>query len=135
MARRVPEIAEPYQLQRAPAHPEALAGGHAAKLERQCDIFLRRQPRQQRRLLKHESEVGGGGLGRLAIDDQRAAAHRAESGDQPQQRRLAATARADQRNKFAGLRGERNPIEHERPVTKALGDIAKFDQRSRRHAP
>ena len=68
----------------------------AAGAQTERDVIVNRQPREQRVLLKHEAAVCTGGLDRCAVQHQTAVVHRNQTGDQTQQRGLAAAGRSDQ---------------------------------------
>ena len=109
------------------------AGGDAAQDLRDLNVPANREPRQQGRLLKHKGELGGGLLGREAVDAQAAPGHRAQAGDEAEQGGFAAPARADQADEVAGLGGEVDPVEHQRAVAEALRDVGKFNDERHRH--
>ena len=82
----------------------AFAVGKAKNLRRQQDVLQHPAPFQQQRLLEHHADVARRVEGMLA----RADAHLAgvvvvKTRENLQQRRLAATRRADQRHQLAGL--------------------------------
>jgi hypothetical protein len=114
----------------------AARGRRSVKLHRQLDVLLDRVPRKQRRLLEDERELLDRALRRHAVDDDLAAGDGIEPGDELQDRRLAAAARADQRDEVAALRLEAHVVEDHRPVAVALHDAGELDDGEgfRRHA-
>ena len=129
---RVGFFGEADELEDAAAGGGAFGGRNAAQGEREFDIGGHRQPREERRLLEDEREVGGGGVRRTTVDREGAGGVRGEAGDEAEQRGFAAAAGADEGNEITGLRGEADAVEHERAVAEAFEDVLEFDD-GRRH--
>jgi hypothetical protein len=79
--------------------------GHAAQAQRQLDVARHGQPREQRRLLEHHR-----GAQPVAEDDL-ACRRMVETGDQVEQRRLAASGGADEADELALVDRQRDLIE------------------------
>lgn len=90
---------------------------------------------KERRFLKDKSQSGRGGVWTQTVEGNFAVGDGTQAGEETQQRGLAATARADQRDEFAGPRGEGDAIEDERTVAEALADSAKFNGGRCGHCP
>ena len=85
--------------------------GPARQLERIGDVVRDGPPRQEARLLEHESDLlARRGDGRaVQLDAPRNRGQ--EAGDDPEQRALARAVRPDERHDLAGLDGQAHPIE------------------------
>jgi hypothetical protein len=88
----------------------------ALELERELDVALGGEPREQRRLLEHERgapvDLEGSGGGPV------------EAGDEVQQRALAAPRRAQQAHELAGADVQRHAVERGDRVTGVAVDLA-----------
>ena len=80
---------------------------HAARDQAGLDVAPHGQPRKKIRILKNQTALGAR-AGELAPNRSTARPESGESkpGDQAQQRRFAATARADEGDQFAGRKRE-----------------------------
>src|SRR5437773_4443131 len=70
-------------------------------LDGQVDVLEAREPRQQRMVLEHDAAVGPGTVDVLVGEQDGALAGLEQSGDQIQERALAAARVADQRDELA----------------------------------
>jgi len=87
---------EPYGCQRVADAGSPVGSRHLAHLQAVLDVLARGQPREQGLgALEHDAAVEPGPVDRAAADGEPAGARRQEAGDQVQQGRLAAAARAD----------------------------------------
>ena len=95
-----------------------LRARHTAHLRPEFDVLAHRQPRhQRRRLLEHDSPIGARSAHRSTTDLDRSGARSGEAGDQLQQRRLAAPARADEAEECPGGDVDVDVVEHsQRPA-------------------
>ncbi len=96
-------------------------------LEAGTDILEDAAPRQQARFLKEKARVGDLPRIHSAIDGNHPHRRDIESCDETKQRALAATAMADNRQKFAGGNGEGN-IAQDVSIAKALGEGCNLDR-------
>ncbi len=101
----VREPVEMHGVQQVGGAGRPLAPRHLAQLQRQLDVLLRGQPWKERRLLEEQR--------RLLTDLDRAGGGPVEPGDEVQQRRLAATRRADEADELARGDVERDVVERE----------------------
>ena len=98
-----PEAVEVHGVQQLVGLVVALPPGDASELQGQLDVRSDRQPREQRRLLEHESDPSspvdraGGGL--------------VEPGDEVEEGGLAASRRADEADELAGCDVEVDAVE------------------------
>ena len=83
--------------------------------------------------MENEGELGGGLLGRAAVDAQGAAGEGIQTGDEPEEGGFAAAAGADQADEIARGGGEVDPVEHEGPLAVALGNIVQINEGRRSH--
>jgi hypothetical protein len=86
-------------------HRGGRASGAPVDVEQQAGVGADRPPRQQRRRLRHPTDLLGGASARrgLAIDDDAAGARCRQARDDAQQRRLATAARSEQRDDLTRL--------------------------------
>jgi hypothetical protein len=101
--------------------------------ERQLDVALDRAPFEQSRLLEGDAVVlvQPRAPGRLAVDEHRALGRLDEVGDDPQQRRLPAAGRPDQRDELAGADGEVDAgerLHRGRALAEALSEALECDR-------
>ena len=87
----------------------ALRLGHLAQAERQLDVALHVQPREQRGLLEHERRVAD------ALDG--AGGGAVEAGDEVEQRGLAAARGPEEAHELAAAHGQRDVLEGRDRVT------------------
>ena len=101
------------------------------QLERQLDVGDDRSPRQQRRFLERDAEVMVAARGRrlLAVHERLAARGRLEVGEDPQDRRLPAARRAEQRGERARRRREVDAVERDDRGAPDLEDLAELAER------
>src|SRR5262249_36073142 len=95
------------------------------KLKAEFDVLPGAAPRQQRRLLKDEAAVAARPLDLLAVDQDRAAVEANEPLDEAQQRGLAATALADERDNLVFVDIETELAQHRQEeclLTRAAAD-------------
>src|SRR5204863_9857272 len=86
----------------------------AARIEAERDVVTHRHVREQCVALEDEADATrvGRGLRHVATADQHASAIRfRETGEDAQQRRLAAAARAEEADELAGRDGQRDAVE------------------------
>src|SRR5690349_7142801 len=98
-----------------------------------ADVVAHGAPREQRRVLKHHDARRVRPGNRLAVRMQGAVSRRIEPRDEAQQGGLAATARPEQRDEFAGLDREADVVEHRERFAaqrKAMTDVAHVDARA-----
>ena len=109
----------------------ALAGLDARELERQPDVGEHRPPRQQRGLLERDAEmvIAARGRGILSVHERFTARRGLEIGEDPQDRRLPAARRAEQRGERAIRRSEVDALERDDLGTADLEDLAELAQR------
>ena len=112
------ELAELDEVEHLARPRRPFRGRPAEDLERELDVVLDRPPLEQDGGLEHHAvvAVAAGPLGRLAVDDDLAPGRRDEVADHPEQRRLAAARRPDERDELApgdveidALEGGRSP--------------------------
>ena len=94
----------------------ALCLRHPLELERELDVALRGEPREERRLLEHEC--------RAAVHLDRAGGGGVEAGDEVQQRALAAPGRAQQADELPGADVQRHAVERGDRVPRVAVDLA-----------
>ena len=87
----------------------------AAQLGEQLDVLLDSPPREQRGVLEHVAEV-------LAVDLDLPAGRFEQAGGDPQQRRLPAAGRADDRDELTGADTERHVVDGAGAVGERHGD-------------
>jgi hypothetical protein len=100
-----------HQFQRLADQLFPLGLADAALLQRKSDIVGRGEMRKQSVVLEHHADVaaiGRHGDDRLPVDGDVAAGRRLEAGDHHQGRRLAGSARSQQRQEFARKDVERD---------------------------
>ena len=103
------ETLEPDELQRIFGLAAPFGFSDAAQRQREFDVFLRRQPGKQARLLKHDADAVRIGLrDRRVVDQDGAGGLLAQAGHHHQKRRFSAAARAHQHHEAAGLHLERD---------------------------
>src|SRR5580704_2699607 len=136
------ELPRPCRLETA--EPEALeqragaltSGGPADARELQPDrhVVDRPPPRQQPVVLRHEGARAEPVLVRAAVDQDLAGGRGLESGEDLEQRALAATARADHGDELAGLGAQIDAVECEERLDtfagEGLGEAANLQQRT-----
>ena len=93
--------AEPHQFDEIARTIAALGRAHAIDLERELDIAHHRAPRQQAEILEHHAGVLARPAHRRSGDGDAALVRRNQPGGEPQQGRLPAPARAQQRDELA----------------------------------
>ena len=110
------EAAEAEEAEEVPRLAPALGGADAAHLERVLDVLERRAPREERVLLEDVGDlrVRPGHAGR--VDEGLAAGGLGQAADDVEQHRLAAAARADERDELAPADGEVDAGEHRHAV-------------------
>ena len=96
----VREIAEPDELDEMPRDLVPLLDRDAVELQRELDVADHRAPRQQAEVLEHHAGVLARLRHRRSFDGDATFVRRDQSGGEPQQRGLAAAARAEQRNEL-----------------------------------
>jgi hypothetical protein len=87
----------------------------ALELQPEGHVVAQVEPRVEPRLLEDHDPVGARAPHRPAIEDDGTRGHRFEAGDQPQQRRLAAAARAQRGDELALLELQVHALE-DRPL-------------------
>ncbi len=104
-------------------HPRGRLGRARAEtrdLQRERDVLKHRHVRPDRIALEHHADIAfvrcneGGRIGRrhdAAADRDRAAVGALQAGETTQRRRLAAAARAEQREELAGLHAKRHAVD------------------------
>ena len=97
------EADEPHEF----VHFVAFLVQHSARDEAGLDVAADGQPREKVRVLKNEAALRARAGDPFRPIQQFAGLRNVEAGDQAQQRGLAATARADDRDQFAGRDGKR----------------------------
>jgi hypothetical protein len=104
----------------------ALLPAPARELERQADVLRHGAPVEEDGVLEHDPvvAVAPGLLGRLPVHERVARGRRDQVADHPQQRRLAAARRADQRHELAGYDLEVDPLQSGRAALEGLRDAA-----------
>ncbi|OLT20716.1 hypothetical protein BJF78_09070 [Pseudonocardia sp. CNS-139] len=102
------ELGEPDQLQQLGGARPALRLRDAVDVQRQLDVLRDRAPLQEPGLLERDAVVlvEAGLPGRFAADERRARGGLLQVGDQPQQRRLPAPGRPDERDELARADGQ-----------------------------
>ena len=108
------EAAQPHQFQQLPYPPRALGGAPGPHAQAEGDVARHVQMREQRLVLKHQSEaapVGGHGRHRPTLPAH-LAGMRLQPGDHPQQGGLAAPAGAEQGHDLAGPGRQRHVRQH-----------------------
>jgi hypothetical protein len=70
----------------------------------EVDVFVDGQPRQQAVVLEDDGALGAGGVDLAVFQQHGASRHRRQSGDQVEQRGLAAAGMADDRDEFTLVR-------------------------------
>jgi hypothetical protein len=90
-------------------------------------VLERGAPRQQRRLLEHQRDVLPGVGDLCPVDRDRPLGERDEPGHEPQQRGLAAAARADEGHELARARAERDVVDRAHAPLEDLHDIVDDD--------
>jgi hypothetical protein len=128
------------QLQRDASIALALGAVEARQQQRQFDVFLRRQHRHQVIELEDETDVvaaprrqlpGAHRVDALPVDVNLTAAGRIQSADQVEQRRLARTRWAHQRDEVALVDVQVDAVQHLdlfRAALVGLGEVANADQ-------
>ena len=96
----VRDIAESDETDEMPRKLAPLRHRDAVELERELDIAEHRAPRQQAEVLEHHAGVLARARHRRSFDGDMALVRRDEAGGEPQQRGLAAAARAEQRDEL-----------------------------------
>src|SRR5690349_1865635 len=125
---------EPDQIEIVPGLLLALGPRHATHAQTELDIAQRRQPAVERIVaLEDDAAVGGRAGDRMAVDADRAVAHRLEARHHVEHRGLAAAAGAEQAEELAGLDVERE-VSHGDIIaalqrTIDLADLGKLDER------
>ena len=102
---------------------------HFLHAQAEADVFLDREMREKRVALKdlvHVAPVGREVGHVRAVEPDGAFGRRFKTGDHPQQRRLSAARRAEQREKLARLNGEIDVGDGGKSA-EAFRDVAKFD--------
>ena len=79
---------------------------HRPRFEAELDVLLDAAPRQQQVLLQHEADVGARPVDRASVEPQAAFRRTIEAGDEIQDRALAASRGADDRDELARLQRE-----------------------------
>ncbi len=131
------EADEPNVLERGLDARLPLAGRRAGHLQRKRDVALDRHVREQRVALEHRAHRArfGRAAGEvLAVEQDAARVGKVEARDHPQQRRLAAAGRTEQREEFAGLDREADVVDG-REVAETPRDTLYVEQRHRRVTP
>ena len=101
-----------------PRHRRAGRGASAPDFDRQHDVLDRGFPRQERRLLKHHSDVRPRAHHRPMFEHDPPGGGRNESGHDLQQRGLATTGGADDRRELPLAEDELHILESEEPVAR-----------------
>ena len=132
------EVGQPDELEQLERLRAPLRLADPVQAERQLDVALHRAPLEQPRRLEGDAVVlvQARAARRLAVDQHRALARLDEVGDDPQQRRLAAARRADQRDELARRDGQvdvGHGLHRARALAEALADALERDRRRRRH--
>src|SRR5712671_4046803 len=96
------EAGQPGELDQATNGLVALGARRPGDLQAVADIAAHGAPRQDRELLEHHAALAAGALHELAVAMDGPLSRPDETGDRLQQRGLAATARTDQGDEFAG---------------------------------
>src|SRR5512138_2238821 len=92
----------------------------------ETDVLLDGEPRKQARLLKHDAAICADPGARTAVDANLAAMFDVEAREEPEQRGLAATARADDRNELVRLDAK---IEIANGFERFAGDVKRLADR------
>ena len=106
----------------------ALGLGLAAQFEAEGDVAQHRRPGHQREILEHEGALRSRRADRLAVDRDRAGVGLDQPGDDLEQRRLAAAARAEQAGQLAARKVEVDAAQR-LDVAVDLADAAHLDDR------
>ena len=88
------ESGQAHTVQRRHGTTRLLGTGHAVQAQRQTHVVERARPRQQRRVLEHNTQL------RHPVPRDGSLIRAVQPGDQPQQRALAATGRPQQRHEL-----------------------------------
>ena len=126
-------LAEPLegdQLQQLLAPLASLGGAHAAHAQRELDVVGHGHVAEQRVVLEHEADAAlpGRHVGDVPAAEQDAAmVDRAQAGERPQQRALAAAAGAEQHEELARRDVQRDVIDDRRAVI-PLRDLLELDR-------
>jgi len=99
----------------------ALRSVPARELHRIGDVPRGRPPRQQSRLLEHESDSRIWARDRLAVEEDLAAIGKKQTRDDTQDRALPAAVRPDERDDLPGLDGEVDILDRDRSASAGSG--------------
>jgi hypothetical protein len=128
----VAEVAELDELQHLAHARLALRPVPPGHLERQRDVLLHRAPVVEDGVLEDDPvvAVAPGLVGRLAVHDHVSAGRLDQVADDPQQRRLAAAGRADERDELLRPHLEVDPFQRDHvSALEDLRDVAERDDR------